>query len=101
MKMTNAKFRLNGNFKKRALQGGVGASIIALVSILSPILTGYDTRISALEKSQVSLCIKVQTLESLPAKIDKLRDDIKNLEKLLILCNKDNPDLIKYLELNK
>ena len=62
---------------------------------------GHSERISTLEKSHEKICVKVNSLEKLPEKIDALQDDIKNLEKLMILCNKDNPDLIKYLELNK
>jgi len=91
----------NGNLKRRALQGGLGVAIIALVSVLTPIITGYGERISALERSQANVCVKVRALETLPSKIDALQEDVKNLEKLIILCNKDNPDLVKYLELNK
>ena len=99
--MSNTNNRTNGNLKKRMVQGGVGVTIIALVGLLSPILTGYDSRISSLEKRHENLQVKVEIFEKLPDKIDSLQEDIKNLEKLLILCNKDNPDLIKYLELNK
>jgi len=99
--LINEKMEPNGNIKKRILQGSLGVSIIALASIISPILTGHDTRLTSLEKKQEYISVKVKTMESIPGKLDRLEEEIKNLEKLLILCNKDNPDLIKYLELGK
>jgi len=106
MNINNTKF--NGTLKKRMVQGSAGIVLIVLVTLLSPIINGHDMRLVTVEKKQECLKVKVETLEKLPDKLDSvhkeiesLRDEIKSLEKLLILCNKDNPDLVKYLELNK